>query len=385
LYPGVDAFKAGASLVIQAILQAPHFLYRTELGSASPGASQVALSDWEVGAKLALAVTNTIPDGALLAAAAAGKLHDPSDVSAQAERLLQGTTGAVGLSNFNLQVYRLGAYDGITRDATVFPDFTPNTPAAMKQEVLQFLTFIFRQNRGVKDFYSTPVGFVNSLLSPLYGVRVTGNTSNDPRQLTMVDLEPTQRSGLLTQAGFLSSYISVGNEPDIIHRGVFIAQRLLCKTLPPPAPEAAATMIPDTPGMTNRERVEMTTGKGTCGQACHGSLFNALGYAFENYDAIGKYRTMDQGKPVNAADSYSLDGELKSFNNGVELSQLLAEAKETHACYIQNMMSYLHGRELDRREAPTVDYLARRSRAGMTLHDLELALVTSDAFLNRLP
>lgn len=383
LYPGVDTFKAGASLVIQAILQSPYFLYRTELGVPAAGASQVALDDWEVGAKLALAVTNTIPDDALLAAAAAGKLHDPADVSLQAERLLQGNTGGAGLSNFNLQVYRLGTYDGITRDATVFPDFTPNTPAAMKQEVLQFLSWLFRENRGVRDFYTTPVGFVNSLLSPLYGV--TGGASSDPTMLTKTDLDPSQRSGLLTQAGFLSSYLSVGNEPDIIHRGVFIATRLLCKTLPPPDPKAAATMLPDTPGMTNRERVEMTTGKGTCGQACHARLFNPLGYAFENYDAVGKYRTMDQGKPVDAADSYSLDGELKSFKNGVELSKLLADAKETHACYIQNMMSYLHGRELASSEAATVDYFARRSRAGMTLHDLELALVTSDAFLNRLP
>jgi len=145
-------------------------------------------------------------------------------------------------------------------------------------------------------------------------------------------------------------------------------------------------MISDTPGMTNRERVEMTTGKGTCGEICHGALFNPLGFAFENYDAIGKFRTMDQGKPVNAADSYRLDGQLKTFTNGVELSRLLADAKETHACYLQNMMGYLHGRVLDAGERPTVDYYARLSRAGMaSLRDLELAIVTSDAFLNRLP
>ena len=289
-----------------------------------------------------------------------------------AKRLLDGTTGTAGVSNFNLQMYRLGVYDGIIRDPTVFPDFKPNSPAAMKQEVLQFLSWLFRQNRGIKDFYTTPVGFVDSLLAPLYGV--TGNFSSDPMTLTQVDLDPSQRSGLLTQAGFLSSYLSVGNEPDIIHRGVFIAERLLCKSLPPPDPKAVGTMIPDTAGLTNRERVEMTTGKGTCGQSCHGALFNPLGYAFENYDAIGKYRTTDQGKPVNAADSYTLDGQLKSFNNGVELSKLLADAKETHACYVQNMMSYLHGRALETDEQALVDYYARLSRAGMvSLHDLELA------------
>ena len=163
LYPGVDAFKAGVSLVIQAMLQSPYFLYRTELGTAAPGATQVALNDWEVGAKLALTITNTIPDDTLLAAAAAGQLHDKAAVAAQAKRLLDGSTGTAGVSNFNLQVYRLGTYDGITRDPTVFPDFKPNTPAAMKQEVLQFLDWIFAQGRGIKDFYTTPVGFVDSL------------------------------------------------------------------------------------------------------------------------------------------------------------------------------------------------------------------------------
>jgi hypothetical protein len=383
LYAGVDAFKAGASLVIQAMLQSPYFLYRTELGTAAAGAPKVPLNDWEVGAKLALAITNSIPDDTLLAAAAAGELHDSAGVTKQVNRLLDGTTGTVGISNFNLQVYRLGAYDGITRTAADFPDFTPNTPAAMKAEVLQFLSWVFRENRGIKDFYTAPVGFVNSTLAPLYGV--TGTFSSDPSMLTKVDLDPTQRTGLLTQPGFLSSYISVGNEPDIIHRGVFIAERLLCKTLPPPPPEAAGAMIMNIPGLTNRERVEKMTGQGTCGQTCHGALFNSLGYAFENYDAIGKYRATDQGKPVNAADSYVLDGKSQSFSNGVELSKLLSEAKETHACYVRNMLTYLHGRDVDASEGAILDYYARRSRAGMTLHDLEFAIVTSEDFLNRLP
>ena len=169
-YPGGDPFKSGASLVIQAMLQSPFFLYRTELGTASAGATKVALSDWEVGAKLALSITNTIPDDALLAAAAAGKLHDPSEVSEQAKRLLDSTKGTEGIGNFNAQVYRLGTYDGIERKPADFPDFKPNTPAAMKQEVMQFLTWVYREKRGVKDFYTTPVAFVNSLLSPIYGV-----------------------------------------------------------------------------------------------------------------------------------------------------------------------------------------------------------------------
>jgi len=384
LYPGVDAFNAGASLVIQAMLQSPHFLYRTELGTAAAGASAIALNDWEVASKLAFAITNTMPDDALLSAAAGGQLRDKTSVASQAKRLLDSATGTAGLRNLNLQVYRLGTYDGIERDPTKFPDFKPGTPAAMKAEVLQFIDWVFKDGRGIKDFYTAPVGFVNSLLAPLYGV--TGTFSSDPNTLTKVDLDPTKRSGLLTQPGFLSSYISHGDQPNIIHRGVFIATRLLCKTLPPPDPAAAATDIPETPGLTNRERVEATTGKGTCGAVCHGVLFNPLGYAFENYDAVGKFRTEDQGKPVIASDSYSLDGKLRSFQNGVELSALLAETKETHACYLQNMLSYLQGQELTEEQRPLVDYYARLSRAGMvSLRDLELQIVTSEGFLNRRP
>jgi hypothetical protein len=138
--------------------------------------------------------------------------------------------------------------------------------------------------------------------------------------------------------------------------------------------------------MTNRERVEMTTGKGTCGQVCHANLFNPLGYAFENYDAIGKYRTMDQGKPVDSSDVYALDGQLKTFSNGVELSKLLADAKETHSCYAQNMTSYMYGRDLVPAEMTGIDYYGRLSRAGMlSVRDLALAIVTGDTFLNRLP
>jgi hypothetical protein len=379
LYPGVDTFEAGASLVIQAMLQSPHFLYRTELGMAEAGATTVPLNDYEVASKIALALTNNMPDDELFAAAAAGELRDRANVQAHARRL-QEDKGSAGLANFNYQAFRLGTYDGIIRDPEVFPNFTPEMPASMRQEVIHFFDWIFKQGLGVRDFYTSPVGFVNSDLAPLYGLE--GEFTSDT--FTQVDLDPTLRSGFLTQAGFLSSYIS-DTQPDIIHRGVFIATRLLCIVLPPPDP-AAGKLIDIQPDMTNRERVEATTGKGTCGEGCHSALLNPLGYGFENYDALGQYRTLDRGLPVNASDSYTLDGEVKTFTNGVELSHLLAETKQTHNCYARNLASYLHGRPMTREDTAIIDYYARQSRAGMlSLKDLELDIVTSDAFLARLP
>jgi hypothetical protein len=321
-----------------------------------------------------------MPDEDLFGAAAAGTLREPAQVLAQAQRLIDGPGGLVGINNFQFQVFRLGTYDTITRDAKVFPDFTAATPAAMRREVLDFLGAIFKDGRGVKSFYNSTVGFVSAPLAPLYGV--TGNFAADTT--TKVELDPTKRSGILTQPGFLSAYIH-GDDPDIIHRGVFIAQRVLCIELPPPDP--AATPLPEIePNMTNRERVEKTTGKGTCGEGCHGVWINPLGYAFENYDAVGKYRTMDYGKPVDASGSTVLDGAVQTFSNGVELSHLIGEAKQTHDCYARKLMAYLHGRLMTTTEAPLIDYYARLSRAEMlSLRDLELNIVTSEQFLNRLP
>lgn len=379
LYPDLDAFDAGANLVIQAMLQSPHFLYRTELSQSNDGAA-VPLDDFEVASKLAFALTNTMPSDELLQAAAAGQLSDKASIAAQATRLLDDVKGLDGIANFSAQVLRLGAYDGIRRDPTVFPDFSPDAPAAMKQEVLRFVEWVFQEGGGVKDYYTSPVGFVNSDLAPLY--ELEGNFSKD--EFTRVELDPTKRAGLLTQAGFLSSYIS-DTQPDIIHRGVFIATRLLCITLPPPDPNADL-VIKVVPGMTNRQRVETTTGKGTCGEGCHSNLLNPLGYAFENYDAVGKYRTTDQGLPVDASATYSLDGQTQTFESGVELSHLLGDAKQTHKCYAQNLMKYLHGRALTTDDEAIVDYYARLSRADMlSVRDMMLEVVTSDAFLSRLP
>lgn len=380
LYPGVDEFAAGASLVIQAMLQSPHFLYRTELGVGDGSGAAIPLDDFEVASKLAFALTNTMPSDELLAIAAAGQLRDRANVVAQAEALIAGATGVDGILNFNFQVLRLGTYDGIERDTAVFPDFTPEAPASMKAEVLHFLEWAFKENRGVKDYYTAPVGFVNSALAPLYGLE--GDFSADT--FTQVELDPSQRSGLLTQAGFLSSYIS-GVDPDIIHRGVYIATRLLCIKLPPPDPNATS-LVEIQPDMTNRERVEATTGEGTCGEGCHSTLLNPLGYAFENYDAVGKYRTTDRGLPVDASATYTLDGLTQTFQNGVELSHFLAESKQMHKCYAQNMLQYLHGRPHATEDQAIIDYYARLSRAGMiSVQDLLRDIVTSDTFLTRLP
>src|SRR5262249_42733240 len=148
---------------LQLFLQSPHFLYRAELATTVDG-GKVPLGGYEVAAKLAYALTNTMPDDELFAAAAARQLETPEGVRAQAVRLLAAEAGAAGRDHFHFQVLRLGTYDGIVRDPAAFPEFTPGAPASMRAEVLAFTRLVFDRGQGVRELYTTPVGFVNAAL-----------------------------------------------------------------------------------------------------------------------------------------------------------------------------------------------------------------------------
>jgi hypothetical protein len=186
----------------------------------------------------------------------------------------------------------------------------------------------------------------------------------------------------LTHPGFLALFAGE-QQPDPIHRGVFINQQVLCVELKPPA--ANVPPLPgEQPNTTNRQRIEALTGKGTCGQACHYTLINPLGYAFEHYDSVGKYRTTDGGLNVDASGTYALDGQDQSFQDGLELVELLAGSQAAHRCYARHWLYYLAGRLPDAGDAATLDELAAASGAqDLSTKDLVRALVQSDSFLTR--
>jgi hypothetical protein len=186
----------------------------------------------------------------------------------------------------------------------------------------------------------------------------------------------------LTHPGFLALFAGE-QQPDPIHRGVFINQQVLCVDLAPPA--ANVPPLPgEQPNTTNRQRIEALTGKGTCGQACHYTVINPLGYAFENYDSLGRYRTTDGGLTVDASGAYALDGQERTFQNGLELVELLAGSQQVHRCYARQWLYYLAGRLPDAGDAATLDALAAQSNTqNISTKDLVRALVQSDSFLTR--
>lgn len=371
---GKDDFARGARLVLQALLQSPHFVYRVE-SSGDVKEGVIPLSGHEIAAKLSYMLWNTMPDDALFAAAAQGKLDTTEGVLAETERLLADPRAKAMVASFHQQLFQYDHYDDLNKDGDLFPNFDPALGADMKREAQLFIEeVVFNQDGGIREILTEPTTFVNAELAPIYGLQ--GTFTSD---FVKVDLDPAQRSGFLTRIGFLASN-ATKREQHSIHRGVFINRRILCAPLPnppnnvPPLPAISGTQ-------TNRERVEAHTGKGTCGETCHARLINPAGFAFEHYDAIGQYRAEEGGHAINSADTYPLDGKPVSYADAISFNDQIAESDMTHSCYAQHWIEYAFGRSMQDADKPLLPDLAAQSRKGAKA--LILALTQTKAFRTR--
>jgi hypothetical protein len=364
---GGDAFAAGVNLVIRAVLQSPYFLYRVESSTVAAN-GRIALSGYEIASRLSYALLNTVPPDALLDAAAAGALDTPAGIQQWATTLLDDARSAQTVQLFHEQLFRVAGYGSISKDPELFPNFTTDLQPALQQEARAFFNQItVAQGGGIRELLTTPITFVNDELAPFYGLQGTFGS-----ELQQVNLDATERAGILTQLGFLATYGTL-SQSDPIHRGVLISSNLLCQKLTPPA-NGVPPLPAIEPNQTNRQRIDAHTS--ACGGACHATLINPLGFAFENYDAIGQWRDTDNGQPVDATGTYSIDGAMISFNDAVQLSGILAESTAVHNCYAGNWVEYAIGRVPIPAERTAIDAIGQQSRSGASAKAV-LAQVTS--------
>jgi hypothetical protein len=382
LAPDLDSFSAGVMLSIRLFLQSPYFLYRTELGQEEDVNGRIALNGYEVAAKLALAITGSIPDDALLAAAADGEL-DPdrrqATIGREVERLLATPRVKAMSLHAHTQSLALSRFSLIQRDPIAFPEFTTTTPNSIRASAESFLGALFDEDQGLRSLLTSTEAFVDANLAPIYGVSGTFGS-----ELERVDLSGLPRKGFLTQVGFLALFAGE-HQPDPIHRGVFINQQILCVDISPPRNITLPPIPENQPNQTNRQAIEGINGKGTCGEGCHATIINPAGFAFENYDPLGRYRTTDSGLEVDAADTIRLDGAEVSFADAMEFIDLLADSDAAHHCYARHLLSYLNGRLADSSDAATLDAVMARSKAeDLSTKDMIRSLVQSESFLTRL-
>jgi len=374
-YSDLDDFQAGVHLTLQKMLQSPYFLYRVIDGEETePGV--IPLDGWQRASRLSYALWNTMPDEALFEAAASGALDTPEGMAAEAERMLEHPYARDMVDDFHRQLLKFDAYLDQYRNPDFFPDFDPNIGYAMQEEARRFIKdIVLDRDQGYTELLTSTRTFANDELAAVYGLETTLGD-----QFVEVELDPTQRAGLLTRSGFLMSR-SYQVDPDPIHRGAFISFDLMCN-IHPPIPDNISSPEPD-PTKTNRERVNDHTGPGTCGSGCHTTLINPAGFAFENFDATGAWRTEDNGKPVDASATFTFDGEPRSFDDAVDFSQLMADSQQAHTCYSQHLLEYLHARKSRPADRDPLNKLGEMSVSGdRSIRGIIIDLVTSDDFIN---
>jgi mono/diheme cytochrome c family protein len=371
-----QSVEQGIGLAIQAMLVSPHFLFHIErdLYPNDPGRMH-RVSDVELASRLSYFLWNSMPDDELLSLAERRRLSVPQVLDAQVARLLADPKSAAMAENFAGQWLEIRNLDTIKPDPQKFPAWTPELREAMKTETLMFFDTILRENRPIGDFIDARYTFLNELLAKHYGI--DGVSGPEFRR---VDLETGERGGVLTHGSVLA-VSSYPTRTSVVIRGKYILQNIL-GTPPPPPPAEVPALDEQAVGTTASLRKQMETHRtnAICA-SCH-SRMDPLGFALENYDAIGKWRTMDGGFPVDS--SGILPGG-KKFANSAEMRQILSErVPELTRTLTEKLLIYSLGRGLQRYDRPTVNRITKKIAAsGYGFQTLVQEVVRSLPFQSR--
>jgi hypothetical protein len=378
-FPTMPARQAVARLVLEAMLQSPNFLYRVEL-SKDVASDVIPLSAAELASRLSYALWQSMPDEPLLRAAEDQSLLTVEGYTAQAVRLLGDVRARQAVTAFHAQLLGTARYADITRSASLFPEFSAELRDSMKQEQERFIEAqIFTERGGLESLLASPTSYVDANLARVYGL--TGTFDSSFQKVTFTD---GKRQGLFTQIGFLALN-ATSTESDPIHRGVFLNHKVLCAPLP--APPNVVPMLPrGDPLMpkTMRQRITEFTGAGTCGAGCHSTMINPAGFAYEHFDALGRWRDVDNGLPVDAADSYTFEGKARAFSGAGGFASAMAEESMAHRCYAQHWVEFLHGRGLGVEDQAMIERVGKRSwKEKSPVTQVMLLLVESESFKTR--
>lgn len=363
------------------ILTSKNFYYLVE-GDA--GARRDQINDWELASRLSYFLWSTMPDEKLFAAARAGKLRDKATLRSHLARMIADPKVERFTQSFPrqwLQLHRLGEFPP---DKKLYPDYDPWLERSMVLETTGYFAEVFRQNLSIRDFLSSDWTMLNPRLAMHYGLPQPPGIG-----LQKVKLKAdSHRGGLLTQASVLS-LTSDGTRHRPVHRGVWVSEAIFGMTPPSPPPnvEPLEPTRSNLPKATIRQQLEAHTTHTVC-SSCHRHI-DPLGFAFDNFDAIGRWRTTEKltkGKgddpPVNAADKLP-DG--RSFKGPDEFKKRLVEDLDLFAeAFVENLATYALRRRMTVDDAEQIRAIARASKSDdYRLRTILQNLVTSDLFLKR--
>lgn len=373
-----SVFTDALKLAVRTILLSPRFIFRVyELPSAA--APTAPLTDHELASRLSFFIWGSIPDEALLTDADQGRLQQEDVLKAHVRRMIADPRVAYLAQSFGYQWLKLDRFETTQLDTTRFPTWNESLKSSMRAETLAFTNNVFTQDQSVMDFVGAKYSFLDKNLSQHYGI--PGATGSDLVKLPLDD----HRVGVLTQASILT-LTSVSNRTAPVRRGKWILDQILCSSVGAPPANVPPLPAPPNGGAYDesqiRQRLSQHTQQGPACIACH-NVLDPIGFAYENYDAAGIYRTTYlNGTPVDASGQLPTGEKLSNF---MDLAKVLQTDPRFPQCFTKRMASFASGRDMTgSTDRCTTQAIAQASVSqNHKFSDLVLELVLDASFRSR--
>jgi len=372
-----EGFDAGIEAALSAILVSPHFLFRIEEDPPEAQPNTVyQISDVDLASRLSFFLWSSIPDDELLDCAIEGKLNQPAVLERQVRRMLADERSRALVSNFAGQWLYLRNLESITPDLRLFPDFDDNLRQAFLRETELLFESVLRDDRSVLDLLKTDHTFVNERLAKHYGIpHVYGS-----RFRRIACDEGSERGGLLRQGSILT-VTSYATRTSPVVRGKWILENIFGSPPPPPLPNVPALKENTVSAtLSVRERLAEHRANSACA-SCH-NLMDPVGFALENFDAVGRWRTVEEGKPVDASGGLP-DGSKFAGVRGLE-EALLKRPEIFVGTLTEKLLTFALGRGIEYYDAPAVRKIVREAQAeNFRFSSVILGIVQSTPFKMR--
>jgi hypothetical protein len=370
-------FEDGIAMAIGSVLLHPEFLFRIERDPADvPPATAYRISDIELASRLSFFLWSSIPDDELLDLAERGRLSSPDVLEGQARRMLADRRSQALVTNFAGQWLHLRNLDSISPDARLFPDFDDNLRQAFRDETERFVESIMREDRSVLDLLKADYTYLNERLAKHYGVpHVYGS------RFRRVSLDTSSRRGGLLRQGSILTVTSYATRTSPVIRGKWILENIL-GTPPPPPPANVPALRENTvaANLSVRERLAQHRADAACA-SCHEQI-DPVGFALENFDAIGRWREREDGEPIDVAGGLP-DG--REFIGVAGLEQALLDRPEPFVgTMAEKLLTYSIGRGVEPYDGPTIRKIVRDAKAnGYRFSSVVLGVINSTPFQMR--
>lgn len=343
-----QSFLSGAQLTVEAMLQSPGFLLRTENGA------EAKWRPYETASRLSYFLWNSMPDEALYRAAAAGELSSAEGVERQARRMLSDARAKESVSEFVEQWLRFDRLLGSVKDRGSYPQYTPELALSMTEEARRLASHLVWENSNFMDFFSADYAYLSSSLASLYKLPAPA------QEFAKVTLPPeTERAGVLGQALFLA-LTSKPSDTSPTARGLFVREQFLCQEVPQPPPGVSTNLpaLSKAKPQTNRDRLAMHLNNESCA-SCH-SLIDPLGFGMEKFDAIGQRRDKlklvfkperkEKGENEIVELDLNTEGDVaglpnSKFSSPRGLGTILAASERCQECVVKQVFRYATGRK----------------------------------------